>query len=58
VAFLEFETRGNSGSRGDSDYVGVVLFGSNVPTSNVSQPQGGYGGGTWGGGNVPGGKLF
>lgn len=42
------------GDRIDPSYFAFVVFGSNVVSgSNVSSPTGGYGGGTYGGGNIP-----
>lgn len=54
-ANVTIETRkGGDGSKRDCDYVGLIIFGSNVENqSNVTVPTGGYGGGAWGGGNHP-----
>jgi hypothetical protein len=42
------------GSPKDCDYISVILFGSNIENqSNVQVPTGGFGGGAWGGGNLP-----
>ena len=50
---LTIQTRGTN-SAGDSTYVGVIIFGSNVPgASNHTNPSGGFGGGTWGWGVLP-----
>ena len=49
------QTRGTNNA-GDSSYVAVIIFGSNVPGgSNVGTGSGyiSYGGGSYGGGNIP-----
>lgn len=55
TADLAIQTRGTNNA-GDSSYVAVIVFGSNVPGgSNVGTGSGyiAYGGGSYGGGNIP-----
>jgi hypothetical protein len=56
TTYVDIETNKRSdGSNIDISLLNLIIFGSNVVGGdNVSTPSGGYGGGTRGGGNLPG----